>query len=725
MSGLDTGKLKMSNPFTTRDEFCRSLLNQMTLGEKIGQMVQADLYWKQDIKQLLREGQIGALLSIRDPKVVNEYQHIAVEESRLGIPVLVGNDIIHGYRTIFPIPLALASTWNPKLIEGVARLTTYEALATGTTWNYAPMVDISRDPRWGRIAESGGEDPVLNSMIAKAWVRGIQGCKDENGRSVASCVKHYAAYGAAEAGKDYNTTDMSERRLREEYLPPYKAAVLAGVKTIMTSFNDLNGLPATANPLLLRQILRSEWGFTGVVVSDFDAIGELIHHGVAKDHKEAALRSILAGVDIDMMGNAYHFHLAELVEEGKVSQELIDDSVLRILQLKYDLGLFSDPYINESKTEAALMLPETVELAERSAAESMVLLKNEKDLLPLKVDGKTIALIGPMANERKSLLGCWSFAGRASDNETLQEALLRNLPASAKLLVESGCTINGSETDFTSALETAAQADIVIFALGEEETMSGEAHSRAHLGLPSSQQALVNAVTTLGKPAVAALFTGRPLVVTQLEQQVNSLLCTWHSGNKTAQAFCDVLFGKVTPSGRLTASWPRCEGQIPVYYSHKRTGRPIDTEGTIQFNQAHRSQYLDESNEPLFPFGYGLSYTKFTYSDLMVLTPIVRKYESLKVSAVITNTGEYSGTEVVQLYIRDLVGMVTRPVKQLMGFKRITLNPGESCIVEFDLPASKLTFLDQTLKPILEPGEYKVWIARNSSEGLEGHFELV
>ena len=722
MSSRETPK-NVSPASPSREDFCQALLDQMTLREKVGQMVQADLSWKQDVKQLLREGRIGALLSIREPKIINEHQHIAVEESRLHIPVLMGNDIIHGYRSIFPIPLALASTWNPELIEAVARVTTAEALATGTTWNYTPMVDVSRDPRWGRIAESGGEDAFLNSAIAQAWVRGIQNYRDANGRRVASCVKHYAAYGASESGKDYNSTDLSERRLREEYLPPYKAAVDAGVMTLMTSFNDLNGVPATANTLLLQQILRREWGFNGVVVSDYDSIGELINHGFARDHKEAALRSILAGVDIDMMGNAYHFHLAELVEEGKVPLELIDAAVLRILELKYDLNLFSAPYIDEGKINSATLQPETLNLAEKSAAESMVLLKNELSLLPLKAAGKKIALIGPLAEERQSLMGCWCFDGQAQDVETLHEALQRNLPNN-ELTVTPGCSLNGNETDFSEAINAALQANVVILAIGEADTMSGEAHSRAHLGLPGSQQALVDAVLATHKPIIAAVFAGRPLAITELAQQVPALLMAWHGGTRTAQAFCDILLGKVNPSGKLSASFPRSVGQIPVYYAHKSTGRPIESTGTLQFNQAHKSSYLDESNAPLFPFGYGLSYAEFTYSRLNVLTPKVSRSGSLKVSATVTNTGKVAGTEIVQLYVRDLVGVVTRPVKELKAFKRVTLAPAESAKVEFELPAAKLTFLDLELKPILEAGEYKVWIAPNSAEGLEGQFEL-
>ncbi len=710
---------------TNKEKFCSTLLSNMTLEEKIGQMVQADLSWKQDIKQLLKNGKVGSLLTIYDPKVINEYQRIAVEESRLGIPLLIGNDIIHGCRTIFPIPIAIACSWDVKLVEEVAKFTIAEALATGTTWNYAPMVDISRDPRWGRIAESAGEDPMLSSAIGQAWVRGYQGYRDEKNRAASACVKHYAAYGAAESGKDYNTVDMSERRLREEYLPPYKAAIDAGVKTIMTSFNDLHGLPATANPLLLRQILRREWGFDGVVVSDYDSIGELVLHGFACDYKEAALRSILAGVDIDMMGNAYHFHLADLVHEGKVSETMIDEAVMRILQLKYDLGLFEEPYVNESKTDSSLLQQNTLHLATKAAAECIVLLKNESDLLPLQPAGKTIALIGPMAQERQSLMGCWSFDGRPSETETLQEAMLRNFPSETKLIIESGCEIDGHEIAFEAAVQAAAQADIVILAVGEAETMSGEAHSRAHLGLPGRQQALVDAVLTTGKPTIAVVFTGRPLVITQLAQQVPALLMAWHGGTCAAQGFCDILLGHVNPSAKLTTSFPRSEGQIPVYYAHKSTSRPVESNGTLQFNKKHKSSYLDESNDPLFPFGFGLSYTHFDYSDLKVHTPKLEKNGTLKVTATITNSGNVSGSEIVQLYIRDLVGITTRPVKELKDFQKLTLAPGESRRVEFNLPAERLAFLDLDLQPIIEGGKFKVWIASSSIEGLEGSFEII
>ena len=713
------------NTKKNRQEFCRSLLHKMTLAEKIGQMVQADLSWKEDVKQLLREGRIGSLLTVRDPSIINEYQHIAVEESRLGIPVLVGNDIIHGFRTIFPIPLALASSWDMALIEEVAMASIAEAVACGTTWNFAPMVDISRDPRWGRIAESGGEDTYLNSRISESWTLGYQSYHDTQGRCVAACVKHYAAYGGAEAGKDYNTVDLSERRLREEYLPPYRAAVKAGVKTIMTSFNDLNGIPATANSFLLKQILRKEWGFEGVVISDYDSIGELIQHGFARDHVEATLRSILAGVDIDMMGNAYHFHLTDLVHEGKVPESLIDESVLRVLELKFDLGIFDHPYIDEKAISASLLSQKTLSLAEKAASRSIVLLKNENNLLPLKGAGKKIALIGPMAKERASLLGCWSFNGQAKEVETLAKALRRNLPAGANLTTTAGCSISGPDLDLETTLKTAQEADILLLALGESETMSGEAHSRAHLQLPGRQLELVKALAALKKPTIALLFCGRPLAIPELVDSVPALILAWHGGNRAAQGVCNVLLGQTNPSGKLTATFPRSEGQIPIYYAHKRTGRPIESTGTIQFNKAHSSAYLDESNDPLFPFGFGLSYTSFIYSDLQIAAPKINPKATIKVSALIENKGDFAGEEVVQLYVRDIFGVVTRPVKELKGFKKIELQPGEKRKVVFELPAADLSFLDAELHPIIEPGEYQVWIGPNSSEGLSGSFEIV
>lgn len=708
-----------------RESFCSELLAKLTLEEKVGQMVQADLSWHEDVKQLTREGRISSLFTINDPKIINLYQHIAVEESRLGIPLIIGNDIIHGFRSIFPIPLALSCTWDPELIEQVAWASISEAMAAGTTWNFAPMVDICRDPRWGRVAESAGEDACLSSNLGAAWVRGYQETRDKDGRSAAACVKHYAAYGASESGKDYNSVDMSERRLREEYLPPYRAAVEAGVQTVMTSFNDLNGIPASANPFLLKQILRKEWGFEGVIVSDYDSIGELVAHGFARDHKEAALRSVLSGVDMDMMGNAYHFHLANLVREGMVPESLLDEAVLRILKLKFDLGLFAHPYVDETRVEASLALPQTLDLAAKAAAESIVLLKNDGGILPLKASEKNVALIGPLAKERQSLLGCWCFNGRSDEVDTLAEVLQMDLPKDSTLIVEPACSIAGTDLDLGAALEAANKADIVLLALGEDDSMSGEAHSRAHLTLPGRQQELADAVSACGKPVVALVFSGRPLTMTRLVEEVPSVVMAWHGGTRAARGLVDVLTGKVNPSGKLSVTFPRSEGQIPVYYGHKSTGRPIESIGTVQFNEAHRSSYLDEKNSPLFPFGFGLSYTRFDYADLKVSTPRVGRNGVLTISAKLTNNGNFKGTETVQLYVRDLVGVVTRPVKELVDFRKITLAPGENQRVEFELPACRLAFLDQDLKPVLEAGEYAVWIGPSSAEGLEGRFELV
>lgn len=719
---MTPGKKRLTN---SKKDFCTALLQKMTLDEKVGQMVQVDLSLKMDINQLLKEGRIGSILTVSDPLLINEFQHIAVEESRLGIPLLVGNDVIHGYRSIFPIPLALASSWDPDLIEAVAQASIAEAIACGTNWNFAPMVDISRDPRWGRIAESIGEDSFLSSEISRAWVRGFQSYRNPDGRYAAACVKHYAAYGGAEAGKDYNTVDMSERRLREEYLPPYLAAIQAGAKSVMTAFNDLNGLPATANPFLLKQILRKEWGFKGIIVSDYDSIGELVLHGFARDLKEAALRSILAGVDIDMMSNAYHFHLTDLVREGKVEESLIDESVLRILIMKADLGLFDHPYIDEGVVASSLSQPDSLRLAEQAAAQSVVLLKNESQTLPLEASGKTIALIGPLIEDRDSLMGCWRFDGRTEEVETLSEALKRNLPADSTLLTAPGCSIEGNNLDLEPAIRIAKLADTIVLALGENDKMSGEAHSRAHINLPGRQLELVRSICALGKPVIAILFCGRPLAIPELVESVSSLLLAWHGGTRAAQGICDVIFGRVNPAGKLTITFPRCEGQIPIYYAHKSTGRPIESTGVIQFNQNHRSMYLDETNSPLFPFGYGLSYTQFNYSDLQISHKRIEQNGILQISAMIENSGNYAGKEIVQLYVKDCFGIVTRPVKELKGFQKIELQPSEKQMVSFRLPISDLAFLNADLDPIIEPGEFKVWVGPNSDEGLEGSFEVL
>jgi beta-glucosidase len=721
-------KTAISPPITVKDDdkaFCRDLLEQMTLEEKIGQMVQADLSWNQDVETLIREGRVGSVLTINDVEKINSLQEIAVKESRLGIPLLLGNDAIHSYRTVFPIPLALASSWDTLLIKNIAKVIRDEALASGTNWTFAPMVDISRDPRWGRVAEGAGEDPYLGSVIAQSWVAGFQEPSNDLKKQMAACVKHFAAYGAVESGKDYNTVDMSERRLREVYLPPYKAAIDAGALTLMTSFNELNGVPATANRFLLQDILRNEWGFDGVIISDYDSIGELIYHGYARDHREAAYLSILAGIDIDMMGNAYHFHLADLVCEGIIEEELIDQSVMRILSLKFKLGVFNNPYIDRNVLQNTLLKPEFLNLAEKAAEESTVLLKNANGLLPIKPEEKKIALIGPLADERQSLLGSWIFDGKAEDTESLLEVLTRSLPSETQLIYSKGCSINGSEIDFKEAVDAAKEADIIIMAVGETDEMSGEAHSRAHIGLPGAQQALFETMANTGKPIITVLFTGRPLAIPWIAEKTTSMLLAWQGGTKCAQAISNILFGKAAPCGKIPVSFPRSEGQIPVYYAHKSTGRPFDSAGTMQFNAAHKSIYLDESNLPLYPFGFGLSYTTFIYSNLVIETSEITKNDSLNVKATISNTGNNDGYEIVQCYIRDLFGSVTRPVKELKGFHKIFIKAGTSRDVQFTITPEDLSFIGPDLRSTIEPGDFSIWIGPNSQAGLKGSFRVL
>lgn len=702
-----------------------TLLSRMTLEEKIGQMVQSGIWPDSDVPELIRAGRVGSVLTIHGPAEINALQRIAVEESRLGIPLIIANDVLHGYRTTFPIPLAMACTWDPALVEQVARVVSIEAAAGGTCWNFSPMVDICRDPRWGRVAEGAGEDPLLGAHMAAAWVRGFQSGDLPGGRGMAACIKHYAAYGGAEAGKDYNTVDMSERRLRGEYLPPYRSAVQAGAMTLMTSFNEVNGVPATANPFLLRTLLRGEWGFDGVVISDFDAIAELVWHGFSRDLRDAALQSVKAGVDIDMMGNAYPAHLAELVREGWIAESLVDESARRVLILKERLGLLDTPYIDEGLAEQYFLRPEHSALALRAAEESMVLLKNEGGLLPLDGRGKKIALVGPLAENRSDWLGSWACVGRGEDVQTLRECLQALLPAGDGLLCAPGCSIDGDDLDLDAVRQVIDPADVVILALGEAESMSGEAHSRANIGLPGRQQELLEAAAALGKPVVVVLVTGRPLAIRWLADHVGAILLAWQGGTEGPHAAARLLLGMAEPAGRLTISFPVCEGQIPVYYAHKSTGRPQDSEGIKQFTQYFRTGYIDEPNEPLFPFGYGLSYTPCVYRDLQVETPRISVDGTLRVSVEVTNPGARAGSETVQCYVRDLVGSVTRPVKELKAYQKVLLQPGETRRVFFDIPASELAFWDANMRYRVEPGDFQVWVGPDSASGLWAPFEVV
>jgi beta-glucosidase len=703
------------------------LLHQMTLADKVGQLVQVTPGRTPDIDERIRTGRVGSLLSINDPVAIERYQQLA-RNSRLGIPLIVGNDVIHGYRTVFPIPLAESCTWDVGLLERAAAVAASEASASGTDWIFAPMVDVCHDPRWGRIAEGAGEDPFLGSQLAAARVRGFVRVRAsvsralESGRRVAACPKHYVAYGAAEGGRDYNSVDISERTLREVYLPPFKAAFDAGADTVMSSFNEIAGVPATVDAFTLKTLLRDELEWPGVVVSDYTAIAELIQHGVASDLEEAARLSILAGIDIDMMSDAYAQHLEALVVQGAVAETVVDESVRRVLRLKLRLGLFDRLPIDQDLPQRLMLRDDFRALALEVAQASMVLLKNADGLLPLSPTTR-VAVVGPLADAHADLLGCWAPAGRAEDVESVLDGL--SVYLKEPCAQERGCDVQSDDLGGLAAAVAAAQAaDAVIVVVGESADMSGEAHSRAHLGLPGRQQDLVDALAATGKPLICVLMSGRPLVIPKLAQQASALLVAWHAGIRAGRAVADLLFGAANPSGRLTASFPRAEGQIPVYYSHKNTGRPAEGFGTLQFDEAFKSRYLDEPNSPLFPFGYGLSYTTFEYSHLAIEAPAIAPDGVLRASAHIQNTGQRSGTEVVQLYVRDLVASVTRPVRELKAFERITLEPGEARTVRFEIPAHQLGFVGLDMQYTVEPGEFQLWIAPDSTRGLQGTFEL-
>lgn len=720
---MGSGALDFNRSDPAIEARINDLLGQMTLEEKVGQMVQVNPGGLPDLEGAIREGRVGTMLSLLDVRRINRLQRVAVEESRLGIPLIFGNDIIHGYRTTFPIPLAESCTWDPDLLERTAHVAAQEAAACGTSWIFAPMVDVSRDPRWGRIAEGAGEDPFLGGVIAAARVRGFQSTDLPGGRRIVSCPKHYVAYGGAESGRDYNTVDTSERTLREVYLPPFKAAFDAGAGSTMSAFNEISGVPASANAFTLRQVLRDEWQWEGVALSDYNAVGELISHGIAADLKDAARLAALAGVDIDMMAHAYHGHLADLVREGAVPEQIVDEAARRVLRLKLQLGLFEEPYTDEGLEEQYILRDDFRQLALEVAGRSMVLLKNEGNLLPLSLDIESLAVIGPLADDRDAPLGTWAGPGRPEDVETVIEGIQANWKG--ELTHVPGCPVEGDEpADITAAVEAARMADVVVVVMGENRHMSGEAHSRAHLGLPGRQQELLDALHATGKPLACVLMSGRPLAIPRAAEQVDALLMAWHGGIRTGRAVADLLFGAVDPSGKLTAAFPRAEGQIPIYYARKNTGRPEEAGGTLQFDEAFRSTYLDEPNTPLFPFGYGLSYTIFAYSGLSVETPNIGTGDTLVVSATVRNAGERPGEEIVQLYVRDLVGSVTRPVKELKGFQRVALQPGEERRVRFEVPALQLGFWGIDMKYAVEPGAFKVWIGPNSADGLEGEFSV-
>lgn len=730
--------------------FIDALMKKMTLDEKIGQLNlpgSGDIVTGQasnsDIGKRIKEGAVGGLFNIKTVAKIRAVQKVAVEESRLKIPMLFGMDVIHGYQTTFPIPLGLSCTWDMKLIEQSARIAAIESSADGICWTFSPMVDISRDPRWGRISEGNGEDPYLGSQIARAMVKGYQGNDYSSGTNIMSCVKHYAAYGAAEAGRDYNTTDMSRLSMYNTYLPPYKAAVEAGAGSVMASFNEVDGIPATGNKWLMTDILRKQWGFKGFVVTDYTGINEMTAHGMG-DLQQVSALALNAGVDMDMVGEGFLTTLKKSVTDGKVTLKQIDDACRLILEAKYKLGLFADPYkyCNEARAKTDIYTPAHIKAARITAAESFVLLKNAGNTLPIRKSG-TIALIGPLADTKENMPGTWSVATDLSTAISVRQGLQNALGSNAKILYAKGSNLDAdslledratmfgrslnrdgrsAQQLLDEALAVANQSDVIVAALGESSEMSGESSSRTNIQIPETQRALLMSLVQTGKPVVLVLFTGRPLVLNWENANVPAILNVWFGGSEAGNAIADVLFGDVNPSGKLTTTFPQAVGQVPIYYSHKNTGRPLE-EG--KWFQKFRSNYLDVSNDPLYPFGYGLSYTSFTYSDIRLSSASLTRTGNITATVTVKNTGAREGEEVIQLYTRDLIGSITRPVKELKGFQKIMLKAGETKTVSFTLSAEDLKFYNSEFKFVAEPGDFKVFIGGNSRDTKEASFKLL
>ncbi|EYA36602.1 glycosyl hydrolase family 3 C-terminal domain protein [Bacteroides fragilis str. 1009-4-F  len=737
------------------DRFLDNLLKRMTLEEKIGQLnlpVTGEITTGQakssDIATKIKRGEVGGLFNLKGVDKIRDVQHLAVENSRLGIPLLFGMDVIHGYETIFPIPLGLSCTWDIPAIEESARIAAVEASADGISWTFSPMVDISRDPRWGRVSEGSGEDPFLGALIARAMVRGYQGKDMSRNDEIMACIKHFALYGAAEAGRDYNTVDMSRQRMFNDYMLPYQAGVEAGAGSVMASFNEVEGVPATANKWLMTDVLRGAWGFNGFVVTDFTGISEMIEHGIG-DLQTVSARAINAGVDMDMVSEGFIGTLKKSVEEGKVSVETVNTACRRILEAKYKLGLFDNPYkyCDLKRPARDIFTKEHRAAARKIAGESFVLLKNEglsptlAPVLPLSPTG-TIAVIGPLANTRSNMPGTWSVAAVLDKSPSLVEGLTEWVGNQGKILYAKGSNLIGdaayeeratmfgrslnrdNRTDqqlLDEALKIASQADVIVAALGESSEMSGESSSRTNLNLPDVQHTLLEALLKTGKPVVLVLFTGRPLVLNWEQEHVPAILNVWFGGSEAGPAIGDVLFGAVNPGGKLTMTFPKSVGQIPLYYAHKNTGRPLK-EG--KWFEKFRSNYLDVDNDALYPFGYGLSYTTFRFSDITLNRSSIGMDNELVASVTVTNTGDRAGSEVVQLYIRDLVGSVTRPVKELKGFEKIYLQPNESRTVRFTIAPEMLKFYNADLKFVAEPGDFDVMIGPDSRNVKTARFTL-
>ena len=756
---LSTAAIQAQKSPQDMDRFIDALMKKMTVEEKIGQLnlpVSGEIVTGQaqnsDVAKKIEQGLVGGLLNLKGVEKIRDVQKLAIEKSRLGIPLIFGMDVVHGYETIFPIPLGLSCSWDMEAIRKSARIAATEASADGISWTFSPMVDISRDPRWGRVSEGNGEDPFLGGAIAKAMVSGYQGIDLNNqlkrNDEIMACVKHFALYGAGEAGRDYNTVDMSRNRMFNEYMYPYQAAVDAGVGSVMASFNEIDGVPATANKWLMTDVLRKQWGFDGFVVTDFTGISEMIAHGIG-DLQTVSARALNAGVDMDMVSEGFTGTIKKSIDEGKISMETLNKACRRILEAKYKLGLFDNPYkyCDLKRPKRDIFTKEHRDAACKIAGESFVLLKNDKSgssanpTLPLKKEG-TVAVIGPLANTRSNMPGTWSVAARLNDYPSVYEGLKEMMAGKVNITYAKGSNLisdaayeeratmfgrslnRDNRTDkeiLDEALKVAANADVIIAALGESSEMSGESSSRTNLDLPDVQRTLLEALLKTGKPVVLTLFTGRPLTLTWEQEHVPAILNVWFGGSEAAYAIGDVLFGDVNPSGKLTMTFPKNVGQIPLFYNHKNTGRPLP-EG--KWFEKFRSNYLDVDNDPLYPFGYGLSYTNFQYSDITLSAPTMGQDGSVTAMVTVTNTGKYDGAEVVQLYIRDLVGSITRPVKELKGFDKIFLKAGESKTVSFKITPELLRFYDYELNFVAEPGDFDIMIGGSSQSVKTAHLSL-
>ncbi len=722
------------------DERVTSLLAQMTVAEKIGQMTQLNASGPDPVENLgerLRSGRLGSILNLADVEVVNELQRIAVEESRLGIPLLVGRDVIHGFATVMPLPIGQAASFNPDIARDGARIAALEAASAGVNWTFAPMIDVSRDPRWGRIAESYGEDPYLTSVMGAATIEGFQGDDLAAEGTIAACAKHFAGYGAAEAGRDYAATYIPENELRNVYLTPFKAAADAGVATFMTSFSDLNGVPATGNDFLLRKVLRDEWGYDGFVVSDWDSIRQLQVHGLTENDRESAYAAVTAGVDMEMQGDAYINHLEPLLNDGMIDIAGIDVAAGNILRLKFELGLFENPY-TDPRELPAIASEEALATAKRAALQSVVMLQNKNDALPLAADRlESVAVIGPLADEPYEQLGTWVFDGDPGLSITPLVAIRQLLgdEVTVRYVKAMDTSRSAAGPAFDDAVEAAVAADVALLFLGEESILSGEAHSRADISLPGDQAELVRRVRAAGRPVIAVILAGRPLTLANIVDEVDAILFAWHPGTMGGPAIADLLFGVESPSGKLPATFPRMVGQVPIYYAHGNTGKPatpgrammIDDipVGAAQTSVGNVSYHLDAGSTPLFAFGHGLSYAEFRYDNVAVSADEIAIGDTIVVSANLTNAGNVAAEEVVQLYVRDLAGSVTRPVRELKGFQRAQLKPGQTVSVSFELHTDDLAFYGRDMQLAAEPGEFHAWIGGSSEADLKVGFRIV